>query len=81
MHVVSGNLVALPLGCQTFDSVVSLQTIEHLWDQEGFVRECARVMRPGGLFVLSTPNRLTSDSIFGTISLPLINLPPATAKD
>jgi len=26
-------------------------------------------------------NRLTSDSIFGTISLPLINLPPATAKD
>ncbi len=41
------------------DLVVSAQTVEHLWDQEGFLRECARVLRPGGRLVLTTPNRAT----------------------
>jgi SAM-dependent methyltransferase len=38
---------------------VSLQVLEHLWDQERFLRECLRVLRPGGELMLSTPNRLT----------------------
>jgi SAM-dependent methyltransferase len=53
------NLVALPLGDRTVDVVVSAQTVEHLWDQERFVAECARVLRPGGRLALTTPNRLT----------------------
>ncbi len=59
LPAVRANLVALPLGTGTTDVVVSLQTVEHLWDQDRFVAECARVLRPGGLVVLSTPNRLT----------------------
>ncbi len=59
LAAVRGNLVALPVLTAAFDVVVSLQTIEHLWDQERFVAECARVLRPGGLLVVSTPNRLT----------------------
>ena len=39
--------------------VACLQVIEHLWDQPGFVAECARVLRPAGTLLLSTPNRLT----------------------
>jgi 2-polyprenyl-3-methyl-5-hydroxy-6-metoxy-1,4-benzoquinol methylase len=57
--VVRGNLVALPFGDGTYDAVVSLQTIEHLWDQAAFVAECCRVLRPRGRLILSTPNRLT----------------------
>ena len=57
--LVRGNLVALPYADDTYDDVVSLQTIEHLWDQEAFVAECRRALRPGGRLILSTPNRLT----------------------
>jgi SAM-dependent methyltransferase len=53
------NLVALPLGDRTVDVVVSAQTVEHLWDQGGFVAECARVLEPGGRLLLTTPNRRT----------------------
>ncbi len=41
----------------SFDFVVALQVIEHLKDDFGFVAEVARVLRPGGKFIVSTPNR------------------------
>ncbi|ULE33229.1 class I SAM-dependent methyltransferase [Mycobacterium sp. IDR2000157661] len=54
-----GNLASLPLGDGTVDVVVNFQVIEHLWDQGGFVAECLRVLRPGGVLLMSTPNRIT----------------------
>jgi SAM-dependent methyltransferase len=57
--VARANLVALPVRDGSVDAVVSLQVIEHLWEQERFLRECFRVLRPGGALVVSTPNRLT----------------------
>lgn len=69
--VVQGNLACLPFADASFDMVVSLQTIEHLWDQPTFVRECVRVLQPGGRLVLTTPNRHTfpSGNIFHTREL------------
>ena len=57
--VARANLVALPVRDGGCDAVVSLQVIEHLWEQERFLRECFRVLRPGGALMVSTPNRLT----------------------
>jgi SAM-dependent methyltransferase len=54
-----GNLAALPLPDAAVDVVVNFQVIEHLWDQAQFVAECRRVLRPGGLLLMSTPNRIT----------------------
>lgn len=54
-----GNLAALPLPDQSVDVVVNFQVIEHLWDQPQFVAECFRVLRPSGLLLMSTPNRIT----------------------
>lgn len=59
LSVVRGNLATLPVATSTVDVVASLQVIEHLWHQEGFLAECARVLRPGGRLLLTTPNRLT----------------------
>jgi len=53
------NLVALPVRDGAVDAVVSLQVVEHLWDQRRFLRECRRVLAAGGALFLSTPNRLT----------------------
>ncbi len=55
----AANLVALPVATATVDLVVSSQVVEHLWDQDAFVAECARVLRPGGRLVVTTPNRRT----------------------
>lgn len=57
--VVRGNLVSLPLADASVDVVANFQVIEHLWDQDLFVRECRRVLRPGGRLLCTTPNRLT----------------------
>ncbi len=57
--VTQANLVALPFADASFDVVVSLQTVEHLWDQDAFLAECVRVARPGGVVIISTPNTLT----------------------
>ncbi|GAT10189.1 class I SAM-dependent methyltransferase [Mycolicibacterium novocastrense] len=54
-----GNLAELPLADGSVDVVVNFQVIEHLWDQGQFVRECLRVLRPGGCLLMSTPNRIT----------------------
>ncbi|HET9476074.1 MAG TPA: methyltransferase domain-containing protein [Dehalococcoidia bacterium] len=47
----------LPLADSVFDVVVSFETIEHLPDPLQFLREIKRVLTPGGLFIVSTPNR------------------------
>ena len=59
VEVVQGNLADLPLPDASVDVVVNFQVIEHLWDQSQFVAECRRVLRPGGLLLMSTPNRIT----------------------
>lgn len=40
----------------SFDAVVSTEVIEHLVDTGAFIDECRRVLKPGGILVLSTPN-------------------------
>lgn len=40
---------------QTFDAVVSLEVVEHLYDPRLFARRVRDCLEPGGLFVLSTP--------------------------
>ena len=39
-----------------FDNVVSFQVIEHIEEDVDFVGEVARVLKPGGQFILTTPN-------------------------
>jgi SAM-dependent methyltransferase len=63
-RAASGNPVfargagdALPFPASTFDALVSFQVIEHVDEDVRFVSELARVLQPGGVALLTTPNR------------------------
>jgi SAM-dependent methyltransferase len=56
----------LPFADGSFDCVLSMEGIEHFENQAGFVRECARVLKPGGTFLLTTPNVLHLSSRFAS---------------
>jgi 2-polyprenyl-6-hydroxyphenyl methylase/3-demethylubiquinone-9 3-methyltransferase len=50
-----GSVEALEPGA--YDLVTSLEVVEHVSDPRGFVQGLAAALKPGGLLVLSTPNR------------------------
>jgi len=54
-RVITDANQPLPFGCE-FDAVVSIEGIEHLENPSLFLRECARVVKPGGHVFISTPN-------------------------
>jgi 2-polyprenyl-6-hydroxyphenyl methylase/3-demethylubiquinone-9 3-methyltransferase len=45
------------LGLSGFDLVTAMEVIEHVADKASFLRALAGALAPGGLMVLSTPNR------------------------
>lgn len=49
----------LPLEDASVDVAVSVEVIEHLENPRAFSRELARIVRPGGWVVISTPNQLS----------------------
>ena len=64
VRFIEGSCTELPLPDASIDVVVSFETIEHLReeDQPRMVAEFARVLSPGGVVVISSPNkRLYSD--------------------
>ncbi len=46
----------LPFDDNAFDFVISFQVIEHIEQDARFVQEVHRVLRPGGRFIVTTPN-------------------------
>jgi SAM-dependent methyltransferase len=49
---------ALPFSSGSFDVVVMAEVIEHLEDPGATLREVARVLRPNGRIIVTTPRRL-----------------------
>ncbi|NDR55564.1 glycoside hydrolase family 99-like domain-containing protein [Aliiruegeria sabulilitoris] len=52
-----GSAAELPLRPASVDVVVSFETIEHLAEQEQMMEEIRRVLKPGGLLMISSPNK------------------------
>lgn len=54
---ITGACTAIPLKDSTIDVVVSFETIEHHDKHEEMMLEIKRVLRPGGLLILSSPDK------------------------
>lgn len=56
LSFVSGSVPPLPFEDNSLDVVTAFQFIEHIHDRLGFMYEAHRVLKPGGVFLCSTPN-------------------------
>jgi SAM-dependent methyltransferase len=52
---VWGTGTDLPFEDGSFDTVVAFQVLEHVEEPAAMVREAFRVLRPGGVFIVTTP--------------------------
>ena len=70
LHFVRLDAQHLPFPKESFEVVVSLETIEHLKNPRQFLSECHRVLNPGGVFICSTPNKAITSPYTGTPTNP-----------
>jgi SAM-dependent methyltransferase len=71
LHFALADGMALPFAGASFDLVLSHAVIEHVADAPLYLRECARVLAPGGHMYLSTSPYLS----FAGAHLPRLKLP------
>lgn len=64
------DATCLPLQDEAADVYISLETIEHVRDDRAVLREAARILRPDGAFICSTPNRIVYNPGKSLVSKP-----------
>lgn len=55
--VSSMSAAAMEFPADFFDTIVTIETLEHVTDLSGAAREIHRVLRPGGELIITVPNR------------------------
>lgn len=61
IRYIAGEIGAQDLG--QFDLVTSMEVIEHVADKAAFLGELTKRLQPGGLMILSTPNRTAASRL------------------
>jgi len=56
LKIVPGTVFDMQLSAESFDAVALWDVLEHTLDPKATLKECARVLKPGGLLVVNYPN-------------------------
>lgn len=54
---VVGSVLNIPFDDNTFDFVISSEVIEHIPEPLAAIKEMSRILKPGGVLALTTPNK------------------------
>lgn len=58
-----GDLHHAPFDDASFDVVYAGEILEHTWEPNKMIRECYRILKPGGQLILDTPNAYSITNI------------------
>ena len=62
------NALKTPFPDNSFDFVWSMESGEHMPDKQGFLRECYRLLKPGGTFLMATWCHRATDTLAGPLT-------------
>ena len=68
LRFMTGSATEIPLPDASVDVVVSFETIEHIAEHDEMLAEVKRVLRPGGVMVMSTPDKATYSDASGHVN-------------
>jgi 2-polyprenyl-3-methyl-5-hydroxy-6-metoxy-1,4-benzoquinol methylase len=76
LRIVKDDITATNLARATFDFILCSEVIEHLSDSRLALRNLNNLLRPGGILILSTPQRYSCVELMAKVALsrPLIGL-------
>jgi O-antigen biosynthesis protein len=59
LQFLTGSICSVPIAKDhSFDLIVCFEAIEHIEDHQKLLTEVKRLLQPGGIFIVSTPNKL-----------------------
>lgn len=54
---LQGDCISMEVPKEKYDIVISQEVIEHVWEQDVYLRQCHKMLKPGGYIILTTPNK------------------------
>jgi len=57
LQFLAASATSIPFAAASFDLITCFEVIEHIHDWAALLAEARRLLRPGGQFVVSTPNK------------------------
>jgi SAM-dependent methyltransferase len=58
LHFLQGDIARVPIAEErSFDVIVCFEAIEHIQEHDKLLQEVTRLLKPEGLFIVSTPNK------------------------
>ena len=68
-YLIRANAIKMPVKPKSFDIIICREVIEHLsrYDGEILIDEIYNILKPDGILIISTPNRISVEGIIGSV--------------